>query len=303
MPIPFVSTATVWPASLQVLLGVWIFVLGSAVGSFLNVVVYRLPRRMSLVWPGSHCPACKHPIRWHDNLPILGWIMLAGRCRDCHARISIRYPIVELISAALFLAMGLVEGFSLGANLPRRLPSGLEGTIGTTLDPIAASGILAYHLLLLGTLLPAALIESDGHRLPEAMFRPAALVGWLAPWVWPYLHPVPAWPGVPNWLAGAVDGAVGSIVGLALGEVIRARIGPRDRLGLLVGPGLVGLFLGWQAAAVLGLLLLPVHLVAQRIGRRWPAIGRSSPGWWLWATTLTWILNWHSLARWCPLLG
>lgn len=78
--------------------------LGLVWGSFLNVVIHRLPRRQSLVWPGSACPACGHAIRWHDNVPVVGWLMLRGRCRHCGAPISIRYPIVESMTAGAFLA-------------------------------------------------------------------------------------------------------------------------------------------------------------------------------------------------------
>src|SRR5687768_2674075 len=73
----------------------FLFVLGSVIGSFLNVVIYRLPRQMSLSYPGSRCPSCNEPIRWYHNVPVFGWLILRGRCADCGARISIRYPIVE----------------------------------------------------------------------------------------------------------------------------------------------------------------------------------------------------------------
>ena len=84
-------------------------VLGGAVGSFLNVVVYRLPNRLSLIWPPSHCPICKEPIRWFDNVPVFGWIMLGGHCRHCHCWIPLRYPLVEALTAAMFAALALVE--------------------------------------------------------------------------------------------------------------------------------------------------------------------------------------------------
>lgn len=81
------------------------FVIGSLVGSFLNVVIHRLPLGQSIVHPGSHCPACGHAIRpWH-NVPVLGWLLLRGKCHDCGARISIRYPLVELATALLFAAV------------------------------------------------------------------------------------------------------------------------------------------------------------------------------------------------------
>src|SRR5690348_17916846 len=82
---------------------VWLFAFGATVGSFLNVVVYRLPRGKNLAYPGSFCPRCGHPIRLSDNIPILSWVALRGRCRDCGGRISPRYFFVELTVATLFL--------------------------------------------------------------------------------------------------------------------------------------------------------------------------------------------------------
>jgi leader peptidase (prepilin peptidase)/N-methyltransferase len=81
-----------------------LFVLGLAFGSFLNVCIGRVPRDQSVVTPGSHCPACGASIRWHDNIPLLGWVLLRGRCRDCGGRIPPRYPAVELLTAILFAA-------------------------------------------------------------------------------------------------------------------------------------------------------------------------------------------------------
>ncbi len=92
------------------ILAFWVFVVGGAIGSFLNVVAYRLPRGQSLSYPGSRCPRCGHPIRWYHNLPMAGWLILRGRCFDCGGRVSPRYPAVELAVATLFvgLAYGLV---------------------------------------------------------------------------------------------------------------------------------------------------------------------------------------------------
>ena len=129
------------------LIGGWLFALGASIGSFLNVVVYRLPLRISLIEPGSHCPACKHRIRWFDNVPILGWLMLRGRCRDCSAKISVRYPIVEAITAVLFLALGWCECVGGGANLPLRAVA-LSGEIICPLRTgVELCGIYTYHLL------------------------------------------------------------------------------------------------------------------------------------------------------------
>ena len=81
-----------------------IFLFGLAFGSFLNVCIYRLPRQLSIVSPRSACPQCKHPIAFYDNLPVLSWLILRGRCRHCQARISARYLLIEVLTGALFLA-------------------------------------------------------------------------------------------------------------------------------------------------------------------------------------------------------
>jgi leader peptidase (prepilin peptidase)/N-methyltransferase len=98
-----------WPQPLIVL---YAFGLGSVVGSFLNVLIYRVPRRISIVRPGSACPACDAAIRWYDNIPILSWLLLRARCRRCGARISIRYPAVE--AAAGLIAVLTVGHYGLG---------------------------------------------------------------------------------------------------------------------------------------------------------------------------------------------
>ena len=83
-------------------LSLWFIVAGTCIGSFLNLLVYRLPLQKSLVHPPSHCPRCGHPIRWYDNIPVLGWIKLRGKCRDCQLPISVRYPCVEGFCGLLF---------------------------------------------------------------------------------------------------------------------------------------------------------------------------------------------------------
>src|SRR5262245_27977988 len=87
-------------------------VLGLVVGSFLNVVIHRLPRGESLLRPGSRCPGCEAPIAPWDNVPVLAWLWLRGRCRRCHARIALRYPLVELATGLVFAAIALLHGAS-----------------------------------------------------------------------------------------------------------------------------------------------------------------------------------------------
>jgi leader peptidase (prepilin peptidase)/N-methyltransferase len=88
----------------------WLFVVGTIFGSFANVVIFRLPRGESVVKPGSFCRSCKTPIRWYNNVPVISWILLQGRCAHCGAKYSIRYPIVELLMGLLFAAAGFTFG-------------------------------------------------------------------------------------------------------------------------------------------------------------------------------------------------
>jgi len=291
------------PETLTWLAAAWLFAVGSAVGSFLNVVVYRLPAGMSIVSPGSHCPMCKHPIRWHDNLPIAGWLLLRARCRHCGARISGRYPAVETATAGLFLLLAVAELFTGGANLPSRPVPVAGGTIAPDLSLAQSAGLYAYHLLLLCTLLAAALIQYDGHRAPTPLFAPAALVGLLAPIAWGHLHPVPAWGAGENWPSGLIDGGAGLAAGLVLGSLLSAATDARRssaclRSGIVFAAACVGLFLGWQAAVVLllttALLHLPLRLAASRLPNPLARIPATA---WLTLLTLAWLLAWSRLAR------
>src|SRR5882672_7370499 len=95
---------------MTVLLGIYAFAIGAIVGSFLNVVIHRYPREESIVFPGSHCPHCDAAIRWYDNIPILSFAILRGRCRACGEGIAWRYPLVELANALFYLATFLYTG-------------------------------------------------------------------------------------------------------------------------------------------------------------------------------------------------
>ena len=88
------------------------FVFGAAFGSFLNVVIYRVPLRMSIIAPRSHCFSCKTPIRFKDNIPIIGYLLLGGKCRDCGVSYSSRYPLVELLTGLITLVLGMRYGLS-----------------------------------------------------------------------------------------------------------------------------------------------------------------------------------------------
>lgn len=283
-------------ATLKLLYALWMAAVGGAVGSFLNVVVYRVPAGLGLITPGSHCPVCKRPIRWYDNVPVFGWMWLGGRCRDCRAKISARYPIVEALTAAIFFALGWVEILSGGANLPARPVAVIDGVIFPALQTGQLLGIGLYHAFLVCTLLAAALIEWDGHRLPIRVVVPALVVGLFAPAVWPHLHPMPAWQGISGWLGGLADGLAGLIVGLAIGWCVAWIVAKRRRPGLIWTAGCVGLFLGYQAVVLIALLLLVVLFLQAVLGRLRPAWRVVPPTTWLTVSALGWILAWKPLA-------
>ena len=269
-------------------------------------MVYRLPAGKSLVYPGSHCPVCNHPIRWYDNVPVLGWLLLGGRCRDCHTPISVRYPIVEALTGGLFAVLGIAELFAPGTEVPME----------------AAIGVYLYHLVLLCTLLAAALIERDGNRVPWRLGIFAAAVGGLALLVWPQLHPLTVYaPGHGRW-SQPWDILAGILAGLLVGLAAwRPRISrgpvthvsptrctatltmPAAPIGTLMIPLLVGLFLGWQAVLVLAVITSAVYLATtlalRCVTREGPRIAWSS--WWV-VTTLAWILSWPWLMEWVPWL-
>lgn len=285
------------------LIAVWLFVLGGVIGSFLNVVVCRLPAGMSLVAPGSHCPACKHPIRWFDNLPIVSWMILRGRCRDCATAISPRYPAVEATAATLFLVLGIVEVLQGGRNLPPRAVELPDAVISPPPALTEQLGAYPYHLLLLSTLLAAALIEYDGHRPPLRLFAPALVLGGLAPLMWPGLRPVAAFPALGGWAAGLAEGLAGLAVGLILGWLAWRALGNKGHLGVVLCPACVGVFLGWQAANVLTIATLGAALAVAAFGRVLPGLRRIPPTAWLGLGTLAWILAWAPLVARFPVLG
>lgn len=133
-----------WLAPLAILL------FGLVFGSFANVVIWRFPRGESLSSPGSQCPSCDAPIRWHDNVPVVAWIALRGRCRDCSARIHWRYPVVELLSGSLWLLAWWRFGLSF---------------------QLAFAVMLFYMLLIL------SFIDLDTMRLPNALVALLAFIG------------------------------------------------------------------------------------------------------------------------------
>lgn len=143
---------------------------GLIVGSFLNVVIYRVPRGESIAFPASHCPTCAHPLSAFENLPLVSWLVQGGKCRHCKSPISLRYPLVEAMTAALFALTVLVYGLTIDALGVALLAATLVAVVFIDLD----------HLLILDVVIaPAALIglveAIVGGRIEDALF--GALAG------------------------------------------------------------------------------------------------------------------------------
>jgi leader peptidase (prepilin peptidase)/N-methyltransferase len=217
---------------------VWLIyagLLGACIGSFLNVVIYRLPLGQSLVSPPSRCPKCGYQLRWFDNIPIVGWSLLGGRCRKCKNAISIQYPIVELITALLFVLVVWIT------------PPG----------PLMISRLLFVCILvaLFG-------IDLEHQILPNSITLPGIIAGLLLSLIAP--------PGLRDALIGVVVGG-GILYAIAWGYYLWRR---EEGLGMgdVKMLAMIGAFLGWKAVLVTLVLssfsgaLIGVALIAAQRG-------------------------------------
>lgn len=207
-------------------------VFGLLIGSFLNAVIHRVPRKESLVSPGSRCPACGYALRWYDNIPVLSYVLLGARCRKCRTPISIRYPIVELVTAVVFVAHYYVFGWT---------------------------PLLAVRLLFAASLVALFAIDLEHHLLPDAITLPGIVVGLIASAFLP--------PGIVDALIGILIG--GGTLWL-IGEAYFRYSGEEGMGGGDVKMlAMIGAFLGWKlvlvtlvlssvAGSILGLAIIAV---------------------------------------------
>lgn len=230
---------------MELALVVFCGVLGLLIGSFLNVVVWRVPRGQSIVRPPSACPGCGHAVRPRDNVPVVSWLLLRGRCRDCGNPISRRYPTVELLTGVLF---------------------------ALTAWWIGPAWVLPAMLYLVAVAVALALIDLDVHRLPDAIVLPSYVVGVL-------LLALASWNpgGEPDWgslLRAVIGGAAMFAIYFLLVLVYPAGMGFGDvKLAGVLGMylawfGWAPLVTGWFAAFLLGGVFAVALLAVRRAGRR-----------------------------------
>ena len=222
------------------------FVWGAVWGSFLNVVIHRVPRDMSLVKPRSQCPSCGHQIRWFENVPLLSWLALRGRCSQCKTPISARYFLVELLtgclSLALFLKLAHVE---------------LEGQ---PVEVIALPFLLLF--LFVCAVISVSFIDLELTLIPDVITIPTAILGIIVGFVIPETEVYSALYPNPTWLGALIGAAVGSGFLLLVFLGYRAVTG---RIGMGGGDftmmAMLGAFLGWKALPLLLLLASTQGLV------------------------------------------
>jgi leader peptidase (prepilin peptidase)/N-methyltransferase len=205
--------------------------LGLLVGSFLNVVIWRVPRGESIVRPPSHCPGCQVQVRTRDNVPVVSWLLLKGRCRDCAEPISSRYPLVELGTAAVFVVMGLRIGPH--ADLPAFLYLGAIGVALALIDldvkRLPNAIVLPSYPVAAGLLGLAALVQQDAGAFVRALLGMVALFGLYFLLV--FIYPA----GM-----GLGDVKLAGVLGLYLGWLGWGQVITGGFLGFLFG-GVVGI--------------------------------------------------------------
>ncbi len=213
-----------------------VFALGASFGSFLNVVVYRLPANLSILWPPSRCPHCLHQLGKRENIPVLGWMWLKGRCRHCRSRIPVRYPLVEAVTGVLFLLVFWTYGFS-----------------------VQTLGYWAF----LSWLLSLSLIDLDTMTLPNSLTQSGLVAGLVFQGTRGILQASQA-AGVSHKLMAGIAGAV---LGIWLFDIIafggaiifgQAAMGGGDaKLAAMMGA-----WLGWKYLLVSGFIACAVGAFA-----------------------------------------
>jgi len=210
---------------------VLIFILGLIVGSFSNVCIYRIPKNESIVYPASHCPKCHSLIKPVDNIPLLSYILLKGRCRNCKSKISIQYPIVEFLTGLTYLIIYLIYGLSIQSLI---------------------------YIILSSALIIIAFIDLNEQIVPDVISLPGIVIGFILSFFVPYISFINSGLGV------IVGGGTILIIGLGGSAIFKkeAMGGGDVKLAAMIGAFLgwkyiiISLFLGFFIGALAGIILI-----------------------------------------------
>lgn len=250
-------------ASLESVLGVpefvgFIFVgiLGATIGSFLNVVIYRVPNELSVVMPNSACPNCKSAIKPYDNIPVLSWLILGGKCRNCKQPILWRYPAVELLTALVFVLVYWQIGFTPYLLVALAFAAAMISLIFIDAEHMILPNVITYPMFLIALIVRVAFpLVFEGNYFSDTTYGP---VSWLVGW--------PAWAvslagalfgaligGGSLWLVGAIWKALRGVDAMGLGDV-KLLLG----IGALLGWRLtiLTIFIGALTGAIAGILVV-----------------------------------------------
>lgn len=218
---------------------IFVFLFGAAVGSFLNVVIYRIPNEQSIVFPNSACPKCKTPIKTYDNIPIFSWLILGGKCRNCKERISPRYPAVELLTALLWVLVYSQIGFTPFLPVCLVLVSALVALMFIDAEHMILPNVITYPLFIFAVLIRIIFpIVFAGNYFSDMNYAP-----------------VTALAEYPRWVQSLGGAGLGAMVGggslWLIGEIWK-RLRGVDAMGLgdvkmMLG---VGALLGWRLSFV-----------------------------------------------------
>ncbi|HKP86698.1 MAG TPA: prepilin peptidase [Blastocatellia bacterium] len=254
------------------IIGAFVFIFGLLIGSFLNVVIHRVPKKESIVFPGSHCPACNATIKPYDNIPVFSFAILGGKCRNCGASISPIYPAVELLVAVLFFLVFIKVGTQFQIF-----------RIEYDQQPARFWLTLIADILFVSFIVPLVFIDFRYKLLPDAITYPGIFIlvvmRMLAPDPWLLAH-TPKFFGLggkPDWLLSLVGSALGALVGGGSLWLVREAY---YRLRHVEGMGqgdikmmvMVGAYLGWHLTLLtifIGSLLgsvIGIMLIARRRG-------------------------------------
>ena len=208
-----------------------IFILGLIIGSFSNVCIYRIPKNESIVFPASHCPNCHTPIKAIDNIPILSFLLLKGKCRKCGEKISIRYPVVEFLTGAIYLLIFLIYGRSYQTLI---------------------------YALLSSALIIISFIDLDVQIIPDEISLPGIVIGLALSFIVPYISYLNSLLGI---IAGGGIIFLIALAGLAIFK--KEAMGGGDvKLSAMIGAFIgwkyiiVSLFIGFFIGAIAGILLI-----------------------------------------------